>query len=362
MPKNKAAHAEVALALAPPAPKPAAGTSTEFDAVPVAACRLSRVALQFADSEPPDDSGRPAAVPFNILARTGAAIFHWYWGKIVHDMAGFTASKPKISIDYVHDDDEILGFADKQTAADEGLRLAGKLTPFKPDDRASEIIFKAAAGVPYEASISFDYSSLEYLTEGAAATVNGQTVTGPAYIVRQWTIDGTAICPHGADPATETSFKRGERPEIARTVTLFSKPGVSAMHIDNTPAPNTPPADATNLSTSTPTDPATSEAAVVARLNKFTTKFGSENGVKWFTAGKTYEEALELHADALASDLAKSREETAAANTKLANAPRGEGTALSQSDAEKGTNKNPQQLSGANPRLANFAAKCKIPT
>ncbi len=43
-----------------------------------------------------------------------------------------------------------------------------------------------------------------------------------------------------------------------------------------------------------------SRAAFNAELGRFTSKFGAENGTKWFTEGKSFEEALSLHCDALA--------------------------------------------------------------
>jgi hypothetical protein len=134
-----------------------------------------------------------------MLARTGSVINHWYWGSIVHDMSGLTERKPIIAVDYCHEYGEILGFADSQKANAAGLTLSGMLTPFHETDRASEILFKGKAGVPYEASISFDYSELEFVQDGETATVNGQIVLGSCYIVRKWTLIGVAICPYGDD-------------------------------------------------------------------------------------------------------------------------------------------------------------------
>lgn len=40
---------------------------------------------------------------------------------------------------------------------------------------------------------------------------------------------------------------------------------------------------------------------LAAEQSKFTTKFGAENGVKWFNEGKTYEQGLELHCEVLSA-------------------------------------------------------------
>lgn len=55
----------------------------------------------------------------------------------------------------------------------------------------------------------------------------------------------------------------------------------------------------------TPAPPAApSRADFTAELDRFTSRFGSTNGVEWFKGGKTFDEALGLHADALEKSLA----------------------------------------------------------
>ena len=52
-------------------------------------------------------------------------------------------------------------------------------------------------------------------------------------------------------------------------------------------------------------------------LAKFTGRFGAQNGSDWFNAGKSYAEALELHADALAEQLAAQTDRVAELEEKL---------------------------------------------
>ncbi len=305
---------------------PAATVDPAHHALPATVFRFDRAGFQFAKKdaaakESENESGRPDPVPFTMLARTGDAITHWYWGSIIHDMAGFTARKDTVCIDYCHDCEEILGFADSQVANNDGLTLSGMLTPFTDEDRASEVIYKYSIGVPYEASIDFDYSSVEYLQQNATAVVNGKTFTGPGYIVRQWTIAGSAVCPYGADGNTSTTFAAGEHE--TRHITLFSKTGEVLMTTETT---TTTTPDATAL--------AAAKAEWQAGLKKFSDKFGPENGLNWFNAGHSYEKALELHADALTAKHAATATELAAANQKLASIPRGETEALSGNGAD----------------------------
>src|SRR4051812_23072289 len=87
--------------------------------------------------------------PFSILARSSDPIDHWYWGRVVHDMAGFTPSKATIPVDYCHCPDEVLGYGNKFDASNAGLKVTGALVQFQADDRVAEVTYKRAAGVPY---------------------------------------------------------------------------------------------------------------------------------------------------------------------------------------------------------------------
>jgi hypothetical protein len=51
--------------------------------------------------------------PISMLARTAKPIEHWYFGKVVHDMAGMALAAPTLPIDYCHDPEEVLGFLDQ---------------------------------------------------------------------------------------------------------------------------------------------------------------------------------------------------------------------------------------------------------
>lgn len=142
--------------------------------------------------------------PFSLLARSAQPITHWYWGKVVHDMAGFKAAKPTLAVDYCHNAGEVLGYSNKFKASNDGLVLDGLLVQFQEQDRVGRIMHLRRAGVPYEASIFFDpYTfKVEEIEPGQQASVNGYRLAGPALIVREWLLRGVAICPHGADRNT----------------------------------------------------------------------------------------------------------------------------------------------------------------
>ncbi len=63
-----------------------------------------------------------------ILARSNKPINHWYWGKIVHDMEG-VRHKDRLTLDYCHDEDQIIVTQTKSILSTKVCRLAGSLFP-----------------------------------------------------------------------------------------------------------------------------------------------------------------------------------------------------------------------------------------
>jgi hypothetical protein len=117
-----------------------------------------------------------------------------------------------LTIDYNHNPDEVVGYLNNFDIDSGDLLAAGALTPFTPEDRASELIFKMGEGVPYEASINFsDSMVLEEIEEDEEVTVNNRDFVGPLTVVREWGLRNIAVCPMGADKNTEsTLFNEGK--------------------------------------------------------------------------------------------------------------------------------------------------------
>lgn len=174
----------------------------KFNAIPADACRFAGGEVAIGDN----GEGAKSA-PVKIVARSGQPIDHWYWGRVVHDLTGMHRHKPRLTIDYAHNDDEVLGYLNHFDTEGGNLVASGALTPWREDDRASEVLFKMQQGVPYEASIFFggDGIKLEPVDEGMVAQVNGYDFEGPGIIVREWPLRGVAICPYGADQHTESA-------------------------------------------------------------------------------------------------------------------------------------------------------------
>jgi hypothetical protein len=283
--------------------------------------------------------------PVKMRARSGQPLNHWYWGRVVHDMAGFAAADKTIPIDYCHENDEVLGFLDKFTPSADGLDVAGALVQFG-QDRSAEVIHKAKAGVPYQASIFFEPQVLEDVLPGAETEVNGYQLAGPALVIRKWSLRGVAVCPYGYDPKTSTRLSAGIAGDVP--VQFVTPPQETAMSA--TPAADTKPADTkpTELATKPAEGPFDADPLTKfrAELKKFSDAFGAENGLKWFNEGCSFDAALAKHVDALTSQHAsqlKAKDATIAAQLaeidglkqKLSAVPRGEAEPVSFAAGDK---------------------------
>ena len=181
----------------------------DYSKIPANACTL--VVGEF---ELGDNGENAKTAPYRMVARSGKPIEHPYWGRIVHDLAGMKTHKPRLTIDYVHDSKEVIGYLNHFDITSGDLVASGALVPFKDNDRATEVLFKSRAGVPYEASINFggDGIKIEEVPEGFVTQVNGYELEGPAVVVREWPLRGVAVCPYGADMNTESmSFADGKQ-------------------------------------------------------------------------------------------------------------------------------------------------------
>lgn len=186
----------------------------EFGAIPESACRFAGGEIEFREN----GEGAKTA-PIKLKARSGQPIEHWFWGKVVHDMSG-VKHKQRIAVDYAHNESEILGYVNHFDTEGGDLQLSGALTPFSDSDRASEVMHKMKAGVPYEASIFFggDGIKVQEVAEGEMTPVNGYQFEGPGVIIREWPLRGVAICPYGADSNTESVSLSGGKSFAAQVV------------------------------------------------------------------------------------------------------------------------------------------------
>ena len=232
--------------------------------------------------------------PITIKARTSSVGYQKYWGRCVHDMAGFHNPGKPVPLDYDHQPGAAIGVADRVEVVDGDLIAHSRLVPFSKGDQADKIIYHGTKGVPYQASIvmSLDGLEVEEVPEGKTVAVNGGEFSGPGAVFRKWGIDGIAVTPYGADSKTSVQFSR-DFPDVEISVFTLkeSEPMVDPV-IGATIAPNANAAPAVD----------TSKFINREDLAKFKTDFGAA-GVDWCFDGKTYAEAAKLFSDGLKAEL-----------------------------------------------------------
>ncbi|WP_397570454.1 hypothetical protein [Schlesneria sp. T3-172] len=189
-------------------------------------------------------------VPVVIIARTQGEALHGYWGRCVHDFAGYFPPPGPVAIDYAHDDSDSIGVCELSIEGNQ-LIARGKICPFTADDQASRVIYQASKGIPFQSSIRMATDGLVYdeVADGETVEVNGEIFTGPGHVFRRWSVEGVAILNYGSDAAT-------------------------SVHFDD-------PGDLTA------TD-------FRARGRQFQRAFGREQGAEWFLQGLTFAAAAKL--------------------------------------------------------------------
>lgn len=261
----------------------------------------------FADPPPPAaGEALPDKIPLTLKVRSPDAVFHWYWGKVIHDMSGVKLPQ-RCCLDWEHGS-AVLGYCDSFKATDVGgLEASGALVPYGEQDIAREIAHKAARGVPYQASIDFRGSGvvLEWVDEGETQIVNGQNFDGPGYVVREWPLMSIAICKKGVDTNTAATFS-ADSPGKAG-------PAIDVQIRGDKQGPL--------MSQSPPKAGIFSREDAVKELGRFSQIFGSEAGASHFSAGRSLLEAYELEFSAMkekqAGELKAVREDAEKELTKL---------------------------------------------
>lgn len=266
-----------------------------IDQAPANACLMSGGAVTFADAAEGSKTH-----PIRMLARSSQPIDHWFWGRVVHDMSGYTLHKERIAVDYIHD--EPIGYLDKFAVTDEGLVVEGALVlTDDPTDPAPKMMKRHRGGVPFEASINFGGDGLkyEYIGEGQVATVNGYQFDGPGIVIREWPLRGVAVCPYGADMNTESQFSRAA--ETFSVSQINGEPMKTATQAaaelkadEQKPAEPQKDTAATELKApeQKPAEPAKALEAndPRAEMNRFREAFG-DDGLKFYADGLSFEAA-----------------------------------------------------------------------
>lgn len=309
---------------------------------------LSALRFTVGDFDLGNNGDDAKTAPFRMVARSGKPIDHWFWGRVVHDLSGMQ-HKNRVPIDYVHDDKEVIGYANHFDVTDGDLVVSGALVPYKDNDRASEIVHKFRSGVPYEASINFggDGIEIENIPEGTTADVNGYSFSGPGVIVRHWPLRGIAVCPYGADANTTSEFSNDKTVNVRYRDMANQKPEAAQLlsedpsAVEGAPVEDTAETEAPAEETAAEVVEAepTPEATDLRQEGKrFVEKFG-DIGAVWFVDGLSFDEARDKYEE----DLVRQIEDL---KSKLAVQTSGESEPASYSEAKPLKSKNFVRIAG----------------
>lgn len=121
---------------------------------------------------------------------------------VVVDLAGLEQGNVLVA-NLDHDGTKRVGNFD---AINDGKTLVAKGTATAATAARDEVVNSAKAGYQFQASLEVQPHEIESLGKGKTAVVNGQTITGPAYITRKGTLKGFGFVSHGADDNTTVAI------------------------------------------------------------------------------------------------------------------------------------------------------------
>lgn len=184
------------------------------------------LSLRAADVQVGSNGPNARTAPVKIVAYTGGSMWFDGIGDVVFDLASMIVPKPRIPLDWSHDQCESIGYLNKFDIDNGTLTVSGALVPFG-DDKAAELVFKMGEGVPYQASIESRSFRLEQVSDGESVTLTDKggnvqgTFAGPCVVVRDWTLDAVAVCKWGRDSDTSTALAASKDKKIIGTMKVL---------------------------------------------------------------------------------------------------------------------------------------------
>ncbi len=172
-----------------------------------------------------DNGANSKTAPFHMVALSGQPIDTPWFGTVIYDLSGMTLNKSRLPIDYLHNKETIIGYANKFDFSGGQLKADGVIHSVRPGDMAEEVIIRGKGdpenGIepqPYEASVETCIDTIEEIPEGYTVTVNEQSYQGPISVIRNSNLRAIAVCPLGMDSATVTEFSEKEK---MKSVTVY---------------------------------------------------------------------------------------------------------------------------------------------
>jgi hypothetical protein len=148
---------------------------------------------------------------------------------VVVDLAGLQNGKVLVA-NLDHDASKRVG---NFQVANDGRQLVANGVANAATAARDEVVNSAKDGYQWQASLEVAPQKIEELAKGKTVEVNGQQITGPAYITRAGTLKGFAFVSHGADDNTSATIaaSAASSPEGKKMDAKF-KAWVEAMGFD----------------------------------------------------------------------------------------------------------------------------------
>lgn len=140
---------------------------------------------------------------FSSTFYTGGAMNINGWDlPVVVDLAGLKAGNVLVA-NLDHDSTKRVGNFE---VVNDGKQLVANGKATAATAARDEVVNSAANGYQWQASLEVNPGKVETLAKGKTAVVNGQEITGPAYITRTGTLKGFGFVSHGADDNTTATI------------------------------------------------------------------------------------------------------------------------------------------------------------
>lgn len=154
---------------------------------------------------------------FEMIGSSGEPFYHYFWENLAFDFEGMVFEKDKIPILWDHDRDRPIGFSSPPTITPDKKMLFTDehVTFLEGNEDVKRFVSESKQGLPYQASICGEPTSIEYIPSGEKTEVNGHEFVGPGHIWRKFSMLECSITLFGADSNTESRvFTEGSTVEL----------------------------------------------------------------------------------------------------------------------------------------------------
>lgn len=158
---------------------------------------------------------------FTISAYNGDPVQANGWrDPVIVDVASMRIPDRDIAVLRGHDTDRIVGHG-RAEKTDDTVSLAGVVSA--DNEHSREFVSAGRSGFPWQASVGLSGIKPERIARGVTRKVNGRSVSGPAYVLRNAQLDEISVLPIGADRSTSVSIAAGKAAKGATTMTKFER-------------------------------------------------------------------------------------------------------------------------------------------